>query len=193
MESYWIHWRSKNWERWCLCCWLYWSALIKTKWKIQTYCFNFFPKYCSIKCTIHLFYNIIWYILHFQGSLGILPNLMQHWRTFNNPTVAELSTLLNLFLLWLTIQGWFNASSAENLFLGSRLNKHMMKSMASSPTFSQALPENLNGSYLMASKISSSASPLKGGYPHSNMYAMMPMDQTSHDWSYFPRSNSGLM
>ena len=34
---------------------------------------------------------------------------------------------------------------------------------------------------------------LNGGYPQSNMYAMVPTDQTSHDLSYLPLRSSGDM
>ena len=41
--------------------------------------------------------------------------------------------------------------------------------------------------------ISSVLLPVKGAFPHSNKYKIIPMDQTSHFWLYSPLITSGAI
>jgi len=68
--------------------------------------------------------------------------------------------------------------------MGNFCNNLITKSLASLLTYYQSLSSKSNSYWRIALNINISELPLKGGYPQSKMYIMIPQDQMSALESY---------
>lgn len=89
--------------------------------------------------------------------------------------------------------GCYAAYSAEHRFFGFKNNIFSIRSLAYYETFAHSSSGYTNFPFDTDIRISSSVSPLKGGYPHNIMYIITPQLQTSHFSSYDPFITSGAV